>query len=118
MKDFDMKEWMILGALVTGAALAMVAAAGVAATGCSSCVDQRATAEPQARAWATGLGLTVANVSCTDRDTDGDGYVSCTVATKNDKGDVQLHAVECAGRLTWNDGCRVPKLRAAGSGGE
>ncbi len=75
------------------------------------CIDQRPGAESQARQWGRDMGLNVTNVSCANRDTDNDGYVSCTVATKNDKGDVQLHPIECAAKLTWNDGCRAPKFR-------
>jgi hypothetical protein len=43
---------------------------------------------------------------CAGYDSDGDGYVSCPYRVE---GDNEIHALECAGSLTLNHGCRVPK---------
>jgi Tfp pilus assembly protein PilE len=49
-------------------------------------------------------------VQCVRLDSDGDGYVSCTIAHK--EGDtIKVEAVECAaGIISINEGCRIPKL--------
>lgn len=81
------------------------------------CIDHRPTAEAEARTWAKQMfGNDTVNISCASRDTDNDGYVSCTVSTRNTKGDVTLHPIECAAMFTWNDGCRAPKMRIPSSG--
>ena len=64
-------------------------------------------AEKQAKAWAAKMGLKDAKDSCVRDDSDGDSYVSCTVASGG-----QMHSVECTG--AWNDGCRVPKFQIKG----
>jgi len=78
----------------------------VGIVGMTACVDHKNEAESQARKWATSMGLDVKGVNCVNHDTDGDGYVSCTVSDANEK----LHAIECTGKYTWNSGCRTPKL--------
>jgi prepilin-type N-terminal cleavage/methylation domain-containing protein len=53
------------------------------------------------------LGWQVTGISCADVDSDGDGYVSCTIAKKDGTSDF----VECRGAYSFGHGCRVPKLR-------
>lgn len=64
-------------------------------------------AEQEARSHAQKLGWKVAGAACTGRDTDGDGYISCTVALE----DGTERALECAsggiGRIT---GCKAASL--------
>ena len=81
---------------------------------CATNVDgtSQREAEKGARAFAKELGVQISGLSCAGTDSDGDGYVSCTIA----KTDGSLLAIECAGALTMNRGCRVPKLRAATEG--
>jgi len=74
----------------------------------------KGVAEEEAQKWATELGMEYKNVSCVAKDTDGDGYVSCTFLMEDG---VTTKAVECAGARgggTWirNSGCRDPKLGA------
>lgn len=64
-------------------------------------------AEKSARAWAAKMGYTLQGVSCVDRDTDGDGYVSCTLVTVADPG--RPIALECARSTSMNSGCRLQK---------
>lgn len=66
------------------------------------------TAEKEARKYAEELSIHVQGVTCAGLDSDGDGYVSCTISTAEGK----LIGVECAGAMTINSGCRIPKLRA------
>lgn len=73
-------------------------------------------AEKEAREWAAELGLDVKNVSCVAKDTDGDGYVSCTLVMGDG---TTTKAVECAGarstdNMIRNSGCREPKLAVGG----
>jgi hypothetical protein len=63
--------------------------------------------EAEARSWATTLGLDVVNVSCAGMDTDGDGYVSCTVSSR-EGGTTKLTAVECSVSY-MPDGCRIQR---------
>ena len=82
--------------------LIIVSAAGRA---CMVGPEQRRASEKEARTWAHDLGLNVERVVCNDNDSDGDGYVSCTLATK----DGATQQVECRGAWSWGHGCRVPK---------
>lgn len=68
------------------------------------------TATKEATEWAKEVGIENANVSCVNSDTDSDGYISCTIAYKDDKGDLKVKAIECASKLSWNSGCRTPKI--------
>lgn len=86
----------------------IVVAVGVLGGGCT-CISNltgasKKEAEVQARQWASEMGIEVKGVKCVGMDTDGDGYVSCSV---NDG--TQIHMIECTGAWTLNDGCRMPK---------
>lgn len=65
-------------------------------------------AEVEARKYAKSLGMDIKGVSCTDRDTDHDGYVSCSVSYL-DNGKTEIMPVECAVRWAMNSGCKSPK---------
>lgn len=89
----------------------------LALTACFSI--EKGYAESQAKEYAQSLGMKGATVNCVNMDTDGDGYVSCTIATPNDGGKVDLQPVECAARqegCNRNEGCRVPKPRQVADG--
>lgn len=58
----------------------------------------------EARKHARELGMRNFRVSCVSMDTDGDGYVSCTI---KEKGEAPYN-VECSIGLI-NQGCRAPK---------
>lgn len=99
MKDNLM---MILGGLM----LLLIVLVGVAkCTSGISGLDQSA-AEKEAKLWANKMGMVDAAISCVKIDSDGDGYVSCTVLTKEGP-----QAIECTGSLTFNSGCRTPKFK-------
>ena len=74
--------------------------------GCTSSSDE---AEVAAKAYAQKLGLEVAGVSCTDQDSDGDGYVSCSISHK-ENGKLSVQPVECAAKWSMNSGCKAPKM--------
>lgn len=80
--------------------------------GCSS---SRSTAEDEARAYAKSMGIEIFGVSCMNRDTDGDGYVSCSLSTKDKNGTPTVTPIECASRWQMNnDGCKVPIMPMRG----
>ena len=59
----------------------------------------------EAAEWALEMGMQDPRVECVNFDTDGDGYVSCTVMSGG-----KLYALECAGQMSlFNSGCRVQK---------
>ena len=73
------------------------------------------TAETEARAFAKQLGLTVRGVSCAGYDSDGDGYVSCTLSVTEGT-ESRVLAVECARAVSFNTGCRLQKPGMANGG--
>ncbi len=50
---------------------------------------------------------------CTRRDTNGDGYVTCSISGINKKGEYQIIAAECAAGWTTfgNEGCKPQVAR-------
>lgn len=58
-------------------------------------------ASPEARRWATDLGYNVQGVSCAGRDSDADGYVSCTVKPV----DQDPVSIEC--NYVFGGGCKI-----------
>ena len=79
----------------------------------SGCFGDPEAAKSAARAYAKDMGYEVVGVSCTGTDTDGDGYVSCTLQVKGHQDPI---ALECTrGEFTFTSGCKVamPKLRVS-----
>ena len=74
-------------------------------------------ANDEARKFGVNMyGDALDGVSCVSADTDGDGYVTCSLAVKNKvSGDVTIVGVECAAAYNFagNSGCRpqVPRIR-------
>ncbi len=77
----------------------------IALVACSS----RELATGEAKQYAADMGYEVLGISCTDIDSDGDGYVTCSVRVK---GDTQPLDLQCAAKATLNTGCKPtqPKL--------
>lgn len=64
-------------------------------------------AEEEASEYATkGLLIAKAGVACVSQDSNGDGYVSCTVL---DTAKGTAYPVECAGLFTFNSGCKLAR---------
>ncbi len=99
---FTLIELLIVVAVIG----VLIAIGGVAFTRCFRSQDH---AEEEARTWATKMGYKVVGVNCVSRDTDGDGYVSCSMNATDANGNAASLALECAAVLTNNDGCRFPK---------
>lgn len=51
-----------------------------------------------------------AAASCTNADTDGDGYVSCTVTGDDGHGRLVEKYLECAKVFTFNSGCKTTRM--------
>ncbi len=65
-------------------------------------------AEHEARAFVKKMYSTPdANVSCMDRDTDANGYVSCTAVYPGVNGQMNMVPVECAANFSLNSGCKM-----------
>lgn len=74
---------------------------------CTEAVEDR---EREAAAFASKLGFDTQGVSCANSDSDGDGYVSCTVSVRNES-KLETLAVECASQWRpFMTGCRLQKL--------
>lgn len=70
---------------------------------------QKHNAEKGAKAWAKSMGITPSGIVCASQDSDGDGYVSCTIAQKSKNGTITPTAIECAAAFSLSEGCRMPK---------
>ena len=65
-------------------------------------------AEHDAKAFAQKMyGASDPKASCMDRDTDANGYVSCTVVYESTNGQVNTIPLECAANFSINKGCKL-----------
>lgn len=101
IRGFTLIELMVVVAIV-GVFLALVFAGS-----CTSGPETKRSATQDAKRFVDELGWQVQGISCADVDSDGDGYVSCTIA----KQDGTSEFVECRGAYSFGHGCRIPKLR-------
>lgn len=89
----------------------------IAITNIAKCtvLDKR-EAKKQAEVWARSMSLKTDSIECVGYDSDGDGYVSCSISYKTETG-VEIIPIECSAAFTINDGCRSPKasIRFTGS---
>lgn len=120
-RGFSIIEALVVLALLTvglAALLFLGNACGVAGKG----GHVQTSATEQALDYAEGMGYQNAHVQCVTWDSDGDGYVSCTVSFTQPNGTIGKDAVECAAGLNMNgamnSGCRTPKMRAAAAPGQ
>lgn len=70
-----------------GSAIALIGGALLvsAIAGCVTTDQRKASAERNAAGWCEEMVIDCAGVQCSGTDSDGDGYVSCTVRTVDDK---------------------------------
>jgi len=65
---------------------------------------------------ARSIGMTVHSAECMDTDSDGDGYVSCTVGSERPDGKgIEPIAFECAAKYSLNKGCRLRSFVVKGT---
>jgi len=107
-KSFSVFPLFVIGGIVIIVGLVVVA-------GFSSCIGNvsgmnQTTAEQEARDYAGKMGLQVQGVDCARNDSDGDGYVSCSLSIKQPDGSLKLQPIECAVKISTNSGCRIPKM--------
>lgn len=105
MEQF-IKMTMILGVSLVGALVGLFTHEIIVSVSGAVGID-RDIAEREARAFCTTLNYKAPKVSCVRSDTHGDGYIACTVA--EDDGS-RLLPIECARKLTFNEGCRIQKI--------
>lgn len=94
---------------------ALVAVSSVALSGClfDNCTGaNHDSAQAYAEQWTREMGLASAHVNCAGSDSDANGYVSCTVAHKDNNGAVQTIPIECAiaHSMNGNNGCRAARI--------
>jgi prepilin-type N-terminal cleavage/methylation domain-containing protein len=81
--------------------------------GIRGCTTQGVAAEDSMREYVSRLypGREVIGVACTNMDTDGDGYISCTATIDIDNGpnvvERQINAQCATGLLSFNSGCKA-----------
>lgn len=106
-RGMTLVELMILIAVI-GVVAALVV--GVVFRGCVTGQSDKLTSTAQA--FGASMGLKVQHANCVDRDSDGDGYVSCTLSVADKDGSTRLMPVECATSYSFNTGCRLQKPSA------
>lgn len=81
--------------------------------GLRGCTGRATAAEDSMRNYIGKLypDREIIGVVCTNVDTDGDGYVSCTATIDTDNGpsvvERQINAQCATGFLSWNSGCKA-----------
>lgn len=53
--------------------------------------------------------------SCTNMDSDGDGYISCTVTGVDGRGSLVERQLECARLFSFNSGCKPVRFTYQGN---
>ncbi len=101
---FTLVEVMIVFAII--GILSAIACGNLA--NCSG-VNAQGDATASMRQYMTNMyRAPTARIQCVGRDSDGDGYVSCSGAYEDAEGKTQVVNVECA---YWiSEGCRLPKV--------
>jgi len=111
-RGMSLVELMIVFAIV--GILCAIVIGPVAGVGCGAGEGVKTDATQQAQQYAAGMGYQDPRVQCVSWDSDGDGYVSCTVSFTQPNGTIGKDAVECAAGFNVigaiNDGCRTPKV--------
>lgn len=73
--------------------------------------ENKGAAEESARKYASELYPNKqVNVSCASRDSDNDGYYSCTLVVEGNPEPVQIECHGYFGNKFYGDGCRLVKL--------
>lgn len=110
-KAFTLIELLVVSAIIILLGIVVVSTV----KGCAS--SSSTSAEDQMREYLRVLypGREIIGIACTARDTDLDGYVSCTATVDMDPGpavqEKQIEA-ECSRQfMSFNEGCRPIKYR-------
>ena len=105
------KAFTLIELLVVVAIVAIVIALVFGAV--RGCAGRGAAAEDSMREYVGKLypGREIIGVACTNVDSDGDGYISCTATIDTDNGpnvvERQINAQCATGFLSFNSGCKA-----------
>ena len=94
----------VIELVIVLAIIGIIAALGLSA-GCGGSPDK---AKACARSFCAGLGYSVTGISCAETDSDGDGYISCSVLAEDKAGAEVRLQLECSGGSPWRrtGGCK------------
>jgi prepilin-type N-terminal cleavage/methylation domain-containing protein len=94
----------VIELVIVLAIIGIIAALILSAGGCGS----PAKAKDNARAFCSDLGYSVTGISCAETDSDGDGYISCSVLAEDKAGAEVRLQLECSGGSPWRrtGGCK------------
>lgn len=112
-RGFTLMELLIVVTFV-GIAFIMIIGVFGRCTASVSGSDHKA-AETAAKVWSSQMGFKPVGISCTGMDTNGDGYVSCSIAVLKNDGTPSMIPIECAGSFTINNGCRAARVLPLGN---
>jgi len=108
----QMKSLLHKKILLYKLALPIAIALGALTISSAGCLEHKAAAEKSAKEYAEEIIPNAVAYSCMNVDTDSDGYVGCSVRTKDDT----LISLECVGaQFAWvfpkNSGCKLSKFK-------
>lgn len=74
------------------------------------------SANNNAKVYATEMGWSIKGSSCSGADSDGDGYVSCSVNLSLPEGKEEVKGINCGydrvfAPLGQNTGCKIPNIQ-------
>jgi prepilin-type N-terminal cleavage/methylation domain-containing protein len=105
MKNIVSRGFTVIELIIVVSILGTIIA--IAGFGILKCSSSQGVAEEEASAFALKMGMTIRGLSCMNRDTDGDGYISCTLNVVGKEGTTSPVPIECASRWSFNnDGCK------------
>lgn len=95
---------LIIGVAAVGVVVGALVGFGGCGRGCSGAAQ--ADAQQEANSFLQQMNIK-GKAICAKYDTDGDGYISCPYTVE---GSADIHPLECASGLIYDEGCRPPKM--------
>ncbi len=106
-KGFTLIELMIVMAIISVFAVVI---GSIFFRGCSAVFGSKQEAVANMRTYATEMGWKMVGGTCADTDSDGDGYISCTINIQEVEGAIPVaKAIQCASgaAISRTGGCKL-----------